>query len=144
MCLTDRKQVLRCREQRSRSRGGRGRTGWGLRIKRHRILGTDQLVTRMWVFVFWVFFGLLSFLGLNPQHMEVPRRGVLLELQLPASTTATATRDPSRACDLHHSARQCRILNPLSEASWSLVGFVSAARWWELHRECFLAQEIPL
>ena len=45
---------------------------------------------------FSVFF---FFLGMHPQHMEVPRPGVELELQLPASTTAT----------------QCRILSPLSE-----------------------------
>ena len=34
--------------------------------------------------------------------MEVPRLGVQSELQLPAFTTATATRDPGRVCDLHH------------------------------------------
>ena len=33
------------------------------------------------------------------------------ELELPA----TATRDLSRVCGLHHSSQQCRILNPLSE-----------------------------
>ena len=27
-----------------------------------------------------------------------------------------ATPDPSHVCDLHHSSRQCRILNPLSKA----------------------------
>ena len=50
--------------------------------------------------------------------MEVPRLGVKLDLQPPAYTTApaTATRDPSRVCDLHHSSRQHWILNPLSEA----------------------------
>ena len=49
--------------------------------------------------------------------MEVPRlAGVELKLQLPAYTTATATQDPSHICDLRHSSRQHRILNPLSEA----------------------------
>ena len=33
-----------------------------------------------------------------------------------AYTTGTATQDPSHICDLHHSSRQCRILNPLSKA----------------------------
>ena len=47
--------------------------------------------------------------------MEVPRLGVESELQLLAYTTATATRDPSRVLDLHHSSQKCRILNPLSE-----------------------------
>ena len=48
--------------------------------------------------------------------MEVPRLGVKLELELPAYTTARATRDLSHVCDLHHGSRRRRILNPLSEA----------------------------
>ena len=48
--------------------------------------------------------------------MEVPRLGVELELQLPAYTTATATRDLSCICDLHHSSQQCWIPHSLSEA----------------------------
>ena len=42
--------------------------------------------------------------------------GVELELQLPACSAATPMPDPSHICDLHHSSRQYRILNPLSEA----------------------------
>ena len=56
------------------------------------------------------------FLGLDSWHMEVPRLGVELELQLPASTTATAMLYLSCVFDLHHSSRQHRILNPLSRA----------------------------
>ena len=56
------------------------------------------------------------FLGLYPQHMEVPRLGVESELQLLAYTTATAMRDPSHICDLHHGSQQRRVLNPLSQA----------------------------
>ena len=52
----------------------------------------------------------------HPGHMEVPRLGVELELQLLDYTTATATQDPSHVCDLHQSSQQCRILNPLSKA----------------------------
>ena len=48
--------------------------------------------------------------------MEVLKLGIQLELQLPAYTRATAMRDPSPICDLHHSSRQCQILNLLSEA----------------------------
>ena len=59
---------------------------------------------------------IFCFSGLHPQHMEVPRLGVQLELQLPAYTTATATLDPSCVCDLHHSSQQRQILNPLIEA----------------------------
>ena len=44
-----------------------------------------------------------SLLLLHPWHTEVPRLGVKSELQLPA--TATAMRNPSRVCDLHHSSR---------------------------------------
>ena len=33
-----------------------------------------------------------------------------------AYARAIATRDPRRICDLHHSSRQCWILNPLSKA----------------------------
>ena len=43
-------------------------------------------------------------------------RGRESELQLPACTIATATWDPSLVCNLHHSSRQCWILNPLSRA----------------------------
>ena len=48
--------------------------------------------------------------------MEVPRLGVESELQLQADTRATATRDPSCVCDLHHSSQQHQIFNPPSEA----------------------------
>ena len=72
-------------------------------------------------------------------HMDVPRRGIRSELQLPAcTTTATAMPDPSCICDLHHSSWQCQIPYPLIEArdqtsilmdtSW----FVSAALQWEI------------
>ena len=60
------------------------------------------------------FFLSFFFLGLHLQHMEVPRLGVELELQLPAY--ATATWDLSCVCDPHHSLQQCWILNPVSEA----------------------------
>ena len=48
--------------------------------------------------------------------MEVLRLGVESELQLPAYSTAIAMPDLSLICDLHHSSRQCWILNPLREA----------------------------
>ena len=64
-----------------------------------------------------IFFFLSLFLSLqgpHPRHMEVPRLGVYLELQLLAS--ATAPPDPSCIFDLHCGSRQRRILNPRSEA----------------------------
>ena len=86
-------------------------------------------------FILFIFF---CFLGPYPRHLEVPRLGVESELQLPASTTATEMRDPSHVCDLRHSSRQHRILNPLSKArDWTHIlvdtsGFVSTVPQWEL------------
>lgn len=48
--------------------------------------------------------------------MEVSRLEVELELQLLAYTTAIASQDLSRICNLHHSSRQRWILNPLGQA----------------------------
>ena len=56
------------------------------------------------LFFVWLF----CFLGPHLQHMEVPRLGVKLELQLPAY--ATAMPDPSLVCDLHHSSQQQQML----------------------------------
>ena len=67
-------------------------------------------------FFFFFFFFVFFFIGPHLQHMEIPRLGVESELQLLAYTTATAMQDPSRACNLHHSSRQCQIPNPLNEA----------------------------
>ena len=62
------------------------------------------------------FFNFKFFLRWHLWHMEVPRPGVELELQLPAYATVTAMQDLSHVCNLHHSSRQHQILNPLSEA----------------------------
>ena len=48
--------------------------------------------------------------------MEVLGLEVELELQPPTYTTATATRDLSRLCDVHYNSWQCRILDPLIKA----------------------------
>ena len=86
--------------------------------------------TNVYIHIYiYIFF--FCFLGPYLRHMEVPRLGVQSELQPPAYTTATATQDLSHVCDLHHSSRQCWILNPLNEArdwtssSWILVWFVT-------------------
>ena len=88
-------------------------------------------------------FVVFCFLGPHLQHMEIPRLGVEWEMQLLVYTTATATQDPSRVCDLHHSSWQRQILNPLSWARdqtrnlmvWFPVRFVSAPPRWELREE---------
>ena len=69
----------------------------------------------IYFFIFIFIFIYLFFQWPHLQHMEVPRFWVKSELQLPAYTTAIATRDPSCICDLHHSLQQCWILNSLSE-----------------------------
>ena len=79
-------------------------------------------VLQGWLFVF-------VFLGLHPLHMDVPRPGAESELQLPASTTATATPDPSCIWDLHHSSRQRWILNPRSEARDRACVLTDASRF---------------
>ena len=60
--------------------------------------------------------------------MEVLGLGVESELQLPAYTTATATSDRSRVCDLCHSLQQCQILNPLSEARYHTIILMDTGR----------------
>ena len=92
-------------------------------------------------FLSFLFFGggflllllLFVFSGPHPQHMEVPRLGVELELQLPAyTTTAIAVLDLSCVCGLYHSSWQHRILNPLSEArDWTWV--LMNASWVHYH-----------
>ena len=69
-------------------------------------------------FIIYLFIYLFRFLGLHLWHMDFPRLGVELELQLLdcAVATATATWDLSHIYYLHHSLRQHRILNPLSKA----------------------------
>ena len=54
-------------------------------------------------FFFFSFFLFLVFLGPHWRHMEVPRLGVELELQLPVYTTATDMQDPSFICNRPHS-----------------------------------------
>ena len=57
-------------------------------------------------------------------HMEVPRLGAELKLQLQAYTIATAPWDPSRICDLHHRLLQCQILIPRERAG------IEPKSWW--------------
>ena len=58
-----------------------------------------SIVIQNFYFYFWSFF-FLVFLGLHQRRREVPRLGVESELQLPAYTIVTATRDLSHLCDL--------------------------------------------
>ena len=62
--------------------------------------------------MWFVFVCLFCFLWLHWWHTEVPRLGDKSELQLPANTTATATRDPRLVCHLHHSSQQRQSPDP--------------------------------
>ena len=83
---------------------------WGLRV----------------LYIFWILipyqtnnlqiFSPILFYLFTLKHMEVHRLRVNSELQLLAYATVTAMWDLSCIYDLHHSSRQCWILNPLSEA----------------------------
>ena len=84
--------------------------------------------------------------------MEIPRLGVKLELQLSAYTTATATSDLSRICNLCCSLWQRQVLNPLTKArDWTCVLYLlshngsSAAVFWAaiyVWTTCFFSKYI--
>ena len=107
---------------------------------------------------FFYFFCLfVCFLGLHPWHMEVLRLGVESELQLLAYTTATATREPSRIFNLHHSSRQRWIPDPLNKArDWTCIltdtswnHFCCSTTWipcvsWTLNHETVLNVQIRI
>ena len=66
------------------------------------------------IIITFFFFGL--FRATPMAYGSSHRLGVESEIQLLAYATATATRDPSHVCDLHHSSGQHQIPHPLSEA----------------------------
>ena len=82
-------------------------------ISKYFLVEAEFFFVCLFVFCLFVF---LPFLEPLPLHVEVPRLGVQLELKPPAYARATTTQDPSRVCNLLHSSRQRRILNPLSKA----------------------------
>ena len=77
---------------------------------------------------FFSFFFFFSFLVPPLRHMEVPRLGVELELQLLAYTIATAMGDPGHICDIHHSPQRP---NPLTH--WVRPGIEPTSSWILLH-----------
>ena len=83
------------------------------------------------------------------QHMEIPRLGIELNLQLPTYTTATATQDPSHICDLCHSSQQCWILNPRTRpgikpaSTQILVGSITTEPQLELAESIILNEKDP-
>ena len=94
-----------------------------------------NVLVDVWTVLF--FFGF--FLGPHPQHMEVSKLGVKMELQLPAYAYTTATWDLSCICELYPTAQgnarsPAHWVRPGVEhaSSWILVGFIGAAPQWEL------------
>ena len=87
------------------------------------MMGTPTLI-------FFSFFFFFFFLGPKVRHMEAPRLGAELELELPVYTKATAKQDGSCVFDLHHSI-WCRSLTYWTRlgiepgTSWFLVRFIS-------------------
>ena len=77
------------------------------------MLYSKVIQSYIYIYILFFFFG---FLGPHLRHMEVPRLGVQLELQLLAYATAIVTPDLSCIFNLYHSPPQCQILNPLSKA----------------------------
>ena len=90
--------------------------------QRSRVIADSVAPQRELLYHNLFFLVLFVFSELNPQQIEVPRLQVKLELQLLAHTIATTMQELSCICDLHHSSRQPRILNPLRKArDWTHV-----------------------
>ena len=83
---------------------------------------TPWVGAEVWGHIYSIYLFIFVFLGLHLQPMDVPGPGVESELQRPVYTTAIATLDPIRLCNLYHSSWQCWILYPLSKArDWTRV-----------------------
>ena len=77
---------------------------------RHLSSNFDSIANKMLIFLFSFLF--FAFLGPHSQHMEDPRLGVKVELQV--LTYPTAMWDLSCICNLDHSSWQRWTLNSLS------------------------------
>ena len=66
--------------------------------------------------IYFLFLFIFSLFRVAPLAYGGSQARGLIGAVEPAYTRATATPDPSRVCDLHHSSQQRRILYPLREA----------------------------
>ena len=93
------------------------------------------------LFLLLFLFCFCFFLGLHPQHMEVPRLGVKLELQLPAYSTSTATWNLSLIWAYTTADSNARFLTLWAKpgiepaSSWILFSFIThwaimGTPWW--------------
>ena len=76
-------------------------------------LSSLVMKTKRFLLLSFLFFD--CFLGPHLRHTEVPKPGVISELQLLAYTTTTPMHDPNHVCDLYHSSQPLLILNSLNE-----------------------------
>ena len=96
---------------------------------------TGTLVSILFFKYYYYYF---VFLGSCLQHMEVPRLGAELELQLPAYAPATATQDQSHFCNFTRAHGNTGSLTHWTRpgiklaSSHILVGFIIAEPQWEL------------
>ena len=75
------------------------------------LLQTFLVVFFIFYFIFCLFRAALKAYGSSRARGQI--RAVAASLP---TAVALAIQDPSWVCDLHHSSRQCQILNPLSDA----------------------------
>ena len=80
-------------------------------FQEHNFFLISLTIAHMFYFMLFSFF----FFRFTPLAYGGSQARIKSELQLPAYTTDTAMRNLSRICNLHHSSRQCQILNLLSE-----------------------------
>ena len=92
--------------------------------------------TKGYNIIYSIFF--FCFLGLHHCHMDFPRLGCKLELQVLASTAVTATPDLSHICSLHNSSWQCWILNTVSKARYHNSVSHNGKSLWDLSFSSFL------
>ena len=90
----------------------------------------DCSLNKGMTFLFFFFFCLFAFSRAAPAAYEGSQARGSVGAIATGQRQSHSSADPSHICNLHHSSRQRRILNPLSKGriepatSWFLVGFV--------------------
>ena len=88
--------------------------------------------------IFFFFFCLFVFLGLHPWHMEFPKLGLNRSCSHYARGRHSNAGSKPRLCP---TPQLTAMLDPIEPStSWFLVGFISAAPWWELQIFFFIFQ----
>ena len=116
--------------------------GWRDEYRFSHFMASMVQSLRVWALrstVGFVYLFIYCFLGLHLRHMEVPRLGIELELQLPAYITTTAIQGPNHVFDLYTTAQGNAGSRPGIQlaSSWILVRFISAEPQRELLQTIF-------